>query len=81
MRLRDIVCQESLVKFFSRNFKHFDKTTGDLIVSPAILTGCRPSKFSLHIIVDDVRWTVPHYAAIWHGVRTCLWTFIQNGHE
>jgi hypothetical protein len=45
--------RKALVKFFSRNFKHFDKTTGGNCKCSAILTGCRPSKFSLHIIVDD----------------------------
>jgi hypothetical protein len=72
--------RKALVAFFSRNFEHLRKADGNAI-EPVILSGCRPSKFSLHIIVNELildRAFISCRYLGWEFARA-LWQFIEIG--
>jgi hypothetical protein len=72
--------RKALVSFFSRNFPQFQNENK---IEPVILTGSRPSKFSLHILVGEVildRGYISCRYLAWEFART-LWSFIENGFQ
>jgi hypothetical protein len=73
--------KKALVAFFAGNFKQFNDN--DKKIDPVILTGCRPSKFSLHILVDEMtldRGYISCRYLAWEFARS-LWTYIENGFQ